>query len=296
MRIEMRDGGGQGAVGVVAMLLLALLSGCATARRTMAAPEANLSASVELAGPSGQFRIEYAPNDAEDAARIQRAVDEALPRLARWGMLRETVTIKVMPNHKSLANAVQQRELGWLRAWSRYDEVLVQAPATWGLGRASQPQINELLIHELTHSLMYQLAADRLGWSRKQIPLWFREGMASYTAEQSYRWVTLEEFARHLERFPKSDPVRKPTELYREDSNLVYGAAHHAFSFLVRRYGEDAVRALLAEMRGGKDFPEAFEGVIGVSPDTYVRDFTRYVRWRGFRGGRLPPRAAEPRN
>jgi hypothetical protein len=289
MRTEMRDGSGLGRVGVVAVLLLTLMSGCAT-RRGRAAPAADLSASVEMAGPSGQFRIEYAPKDAEDAARIQRAVDEALPRLARWGTLRETVTIKVMPNHKSLANAVQQRELGWLRAWSRYDEVLVQAPATWGLVGASQPQINELLIHELTHSLMYQLAANRLGWSRKQIPLWFREGMASYTAEQSYRWVTLEELARHLERFPTSDPVRKPSELYREDSNLVYGAAHHAFSFLVRRYGEDAVRALLAEMRSGQDFTEAFESVIGVPSDTYVRDFTRYVRWRGFRGGRLPPR------
>jgi len=280
---------------VVAVLLLALLSGCAS-RRGMAAPSANLSASLDMTGPSGQFRIEYHPDDAQDATRIQQAVDEALPRLARWGTLRETVTIKVMPNHKALANAVQQRELGWLRAWSRYDEVLIQAPSTWGLVGASQPQINELLIHELTHSLMYQLAANRLGWSRKQIPLWFREGMASYTAEQSYRWVTLEEIARHLERFPKSDPVRRPTELYREDSNLVYGVAHHAFSFLVRRYGEDAVRALLAEMRGGKDFPDAFQSVIGVPADTYVADFTRYVRWRGFRGGRLAPRANEPRD
>ncbi len=291
----MREGSRRGGPGVVAVLLLALLSGCAS-RRGMAAPSANLSASLDMTGPSGQFRIEYNPGDAQDATRIQQAVDEALPRLARWGTLRETVTIKVMPNHKALANAVQQRELGWLRAWSRYDEVLVQAPSTWGLVGASQPQINELLIHELTHSLMYQLAADRLGWSRKQIPLWFREGMASYTAEQSYRWVTLEEIARHLERFPRSDPVRRPTELYREDSNLVYGVAHHAFSFLVRRYGEDAVRALLAEMRGGKDFPDAFQSVIGVPADTYVADFTRYVRWRGFRSGRLAPRANEPRN
>lgn len=295
MRTAMRDGSGKGGAGVVAVLLLALLSGCA-ARRGMAAPEASLSASMDMASPSGQFRIEYAPDDAEDAARVQQAVEEALPRLARWGTLRETVTIKVMPNHRALAHAVQQRELGWLRAWSRYDEVLVQAPTTWALGGASQAQINELLIHELTHSLMYQLAADRLGWSRKQIPLWFREGMASYTAEQAYRWVSLEEVARHLERFPKSDPVRKPEDLYREDSNLVYGVAHHAFTFLVRRYGEDAVRALLAEMRGGKNFPEAFESVIGVPADTYVQDFTRYVRWRGFRSGRLPPRTAEPRN
>ncbi len=290
----MRNGSGQGGAGVVAVLALVLLSGCA-ARRMVAAPPA-LDASVELASPAGQFLNEYAPADAQDAARVQQAVEQALPRLARWGAMRETVTIKVMPDHESLENAVKQRGLGWLRAWSRYDDMFIQAPSTWGLAGATQPQINELLLHELTHSLMYQLASDRLGWPHKQIPLWFREGMASYTADQSYRWVSLEEIARHFERFPGSDPVRSPGDLYRDDSNLIYGVAHHAFSFLVRRYGENAVRALLEDMRGGKTFPEAFQNTIGVSPDTFVSDFTRYVRWRGFRSGRALPRVSEPRN
>jgi peptidase MA superfamily protein len=289
----MRNGSGLGGAGVVAVLVLALLSGCA-ARRVAAAPV--LSASVELAGPSGQFLIEYAPADAQDAARVQQAVEQALPRLARWGALREPVTVKVLPDHEALENTVRQRDMDWLRAWSRYDDVFVQAPSTWGVAGATQPQINELLLHELTHSLMYQLASDRLGWSRKQIPLWFREGMASYTAEQSYRWVSLEEIARHFERVPGSDPVRSPGDLYRDDSNLIYGVAHHAFTFLVRRYGEDAVRALLDEMRRGKNFPEAFQSTIGVPPDTFVSDFTRYVRWRGFRSGRAMPRASEPRD
>jgi hypothetical protein len=288
----MRNGSGQGGAGLVAVLALALLSGCASHR--MAAPVA-LESSMEVPAPSGPFRIEFSPKDAQDATRIQQAVEEALPRLERWGLLHEPVTIKVMPDHGSLESAVRQHGLFWLRAWSRYDEVLVQAPETWGVASASQPQINELLLHELTHSLMYQLASNRLGWTRKQIPLWFREGMASYTADQSYRWVTLEDIARHLERFPTSDPVGNPGDLYRDDSNLVYGVAHHAFAFLVRRYGEDSVRGLLREMKGGKNFPEAFESAVGLSPDLFVRDFTRFVRWRGFRSGRLSPRANESR-
>ncbi|WP_395806627.1 peptidase MA family metallohydrolase [Archangium minus] len=284
----MHKGSGLGAAGRVAVAVLAFLVGCAAPRM------ATLEASME--SPSGLVRIEYAPEDARDATRIQRAVDEALPKLERWGRLRERVTIKVMPDHKSLEDAVRQHGLDWLRAWSRYDDMFVQAPATWGLAGATQPQINELLLHELTHSLMYQLASDRLGWSRKQIPLWFREGMASFTAEQSYRWVTLEEIARHLERVPESDPVQKPERLYRVDSNLVYGVAHYAFSFLVGRYGEDAVRALLSEMKGGKDFPEAFESAIGLTAEAFTRDFTRYVRWRGFRSGRALPRITAPQN
>jgi hypothetical protein len=283
MRMEMRK---------VAVGVLVLLSGCAATR--FAAPEAALEASLSMESPAGQFRIEYAPGHEQDAARIQQAVAEALPRLERWGVLREPVIIKVMPDHASLEAAVRQHGYDWLRAWSRYDEVYIQAPSTWSLAGATQPQINELLLHELTHSVMYQLASDRLGWSRKQIPLWFREGMASYTAEQSYRWVSLEEIARHFERAPGSDPVRRPGDLYRDDSNLIYGVAHHTFAFLVRRYGEDSVRGLLREMKGGKDFPRAFESAIGLSPDAFVRDFTRYVRWRGFRGGRAPPRASTP--
>jgi hypothetical protein len=283
MRMEMRK---------VAVGVLVLLSGCASSR--FSAPGAALEASVSMESPAGQFEIEYAPGQEQDAAHIQQAVTEALPRLERWGVLREPVTLKVMPDHAALEAAVRQHGYAWLRAWSRYDEVFVQAPSTWSLAGATQAQINELLLHELTHSVMYQQSADRLGWSRKQIPLWFREGMASYTAEQSYRWVSLEEIARYLERAPGSDPVGKPGDLYRDDSNLIYGVAHHTFAFLVRRYGEDSVRGVLREMKGGKEFPRAFESAIGLSPDAFVRDFTRYVRWRGFRGGRTPPRAPTP--
>ncbi len=269
----------------VALGVLVLLSGCASTR--FSAPEAALAASVSMETAAGQFQIEYAPGDEQDAARIRQAVTEALPRLERWGTLREPVTIKVMPDHESLEAAVRQRGFDWLRAWSRYDDVFVQAPSTWAPAGATQPQINELLLHELTHSVMYQQAADRLGWSRKQIPLWFREGMASYTAEQAYRWVSLEEIARHYDRSPESDPVRNPGDLYRDDSNFIYGVAHHTFAFLVKRYGEDPVRGLLREMKGGKAFPRAFESAIGLPQDAFVRDFTRYVRWRGFRGGRV---------
>lgn len=272
--------------------MLVLLSGCASPRS--ASPTAALEASLAMESPTGRFRIAHAPRDAQDAIRIQRAVTEALPELERWGTLPEPITIKVMPDHGALEAAVQQHGFGWLRAWSRYDEVYVQAPSTWGTAKATQPQLDELLLHELTHSMMYQLASDRSGWSRKRIPLWFREGMASYTAEQAYRWVSLEEIARHLERVPGSDPIRRPGNLYRDDSNLIYGVAHHTFAFLVRRYGEDSVRGLLREMKGGKEFPQAFESAIGLPPDAFVRDFTRYVRWRGFRGGRVLPRTGTP--
>ncbi len=286
---------GNVALGVaLAWGVLVLLPGCASNR--FSGPVAGLEASVPLETSAGEFRIDYDSRNARDADHIRQAVLEALPKLERWGSLREPVTIRVMPDHASLESAVRQHGYSWLRAWSRYDDVFVQAPSSWEPAGATQPQINELLLHELTHSVMYQQASDRRGWSRKRIPLWFREGMASYTAEQAYRWVSLEDIARHYERSPTSDPVRSPGDLYRDDSNFIYGVAHHTFAFLVKRYGEESVRGLLREMKAGKEFPQAFENAVGLAPDAFVRDFTRYVRWRGFSGGRIQPRAPTPTN
>jgi hypothetical protein len=135
--------------------------------------------------------------------------------------------------------------------------------------------------------VMYQVAADQGGWRQKKIPAWFREGMASYTAEQAYRWPTLETLARTLEDNPTWEPLLRPEPLYAEQMPVAYGAAHHAFTFLVNRYGQDTVRALLAEMSRGPDFPVAFTATVGLPPETFLRDFARYLRLRGFKGGRM---------
>src|SRR6185295_2154512 len=65
------------------------------------------------------------------------------------------------------------------------------APGLGALRRGLRPvpaDVDELMLHELTHCVMYQRSASAADWSRKRIPLWFREGMASVTASQSYRW------------------------------------------------------------------------------------------------------------
>jgi hypothetical protein len=69
--------------------------------------------------------------------------------------------------------------------------------------------------------------------------------------------------------------------LVREQSQWVYGAAHHAFSFLVERQGEATVRELLREMRRGPSFPEAFEEVVGLSPEAFLREFIHHIEASG---------------
>ncbi|XXF75793.1 hypothetical protein P2318_22365 [Myxococcaceae bacterium GXIMD 01537] len=284
----------------VAALGLSLGAGCAMPRaaapmQAMAMERgASASTAVLLETQAGRFRVEAEPRDEDSALQVRRAVENAGPKLSRWGALNEPVTVRVHPTHKALERAAGRSGYAWLRAWARYDAVEVQAPHTWGLLATRQDEVDELLLHELTHSVMYQLAGDRDSWRRKQIPDWFREGMASYTSQQGYRWYSLEQLTRFLQDHPGVDPLGAPAELYRDDSTAVYGAAHHAFTFLVKRYGEDCVRALLREMGQGPAFPEAFHHAVGLPVESFVRDFDRYVRWRGFKGGRLLMQRARP--
>jgi hypothetical protein len=289
----------------VALLAAVWLTGCA-ATRSASVPTSQPPAQESAEGPSQRapaaprIDVEYRERDADAAAQVKLAVERALPRLARWGTFDDSVTIVIHPNHAALERAANRPGHDFLRAWARYEQIELQSPRTWTLLGASQSQVDELLLHELTHSLMYQVASDRRGWTRKRIPLWFREGMASYTAEQGYRVPSLEDLARFWRAQPTADPLTQAEPLYQGKSDIVYGAAHHAFTFLVRRYGESTVRAVLHAMSRGPDFPDAFAQAVGLGHDAFLEDFRRYVRLRGFKGGRKlgPPRpspSASPR-
>ncbi len=262
----------------MALLLTSLMAACAGPRA--------LQHRTSLVTEAGAFTFEFAPVDEVWAQKVKRAVDAAGPQLAQWGGLEEPVHVRIFPSHESLARAVGRRGYTWLRAWARYDDVLIQSPRTWSLFGAPQADVDELILHELTHAVMYQQASDRTHWRRRHIPLWFREGMASWTARQGHRWPTLEDLARFAERNPTLDLLDGNEALYRDQSDSVYAAAHHAFSFLVRRYGQEGIRAVLQGMKAGRDFDAAFEHALGLTPARFTEDFRRFVRLRGFRDGR----------
>lgn len=286
MGVALFDSDGHRRVWVVATLWLGLAA-CRT-------PLAALDHRTELTTQAGSFTLRFANRDRRGAEGLKIAVARAAPALERWGGLRVPVSMEVMPTHAMLEEAVDKHGYGWLRAWARYDEVYVQSPRSWSFFGATQPDLDEVLLHELTHCVMYQQSATRTSWRRKEIPPWFREGMASYTARQGYRWPTMEDLAQYLSDHEDLAPLLA-AEGYRDQSELVYGAAHHAFTFLARRYGEDKVRGVLSAMSEGRTFPEAFAAVIGMSVPQFVQDFQRYIRFRGFRGGRLLiPRPPEP--
>jgi hypothetical protein len=82
---------------------------------------------------------------------------------------------------------------------------------------------------------------------------------------------------------PDGDPLADPELLVQERSEVVYGAAHQAFLFLVDRYGEERVRETLGRMRGGAAFSRAFLEGVGITEGEFDADFRRYVLWQGWR-------------
>ena len=253
---------------VVATLGPAALLACATVRPP-AAKDVPLAAQVEA--PGLLFELLYTSADAPEVARIREGLLSAGPRLLRWGRFRQGVWIRVFPDHQSLEEAVDRRGYPWLRAWAFGDQILLQSPRSWSTGASSaaSAELDELLAHELTHALMYQLIepADGPLFSpdapMEEPPLWFREGMASVTAGQGHRRLSGDDLSRWLLLHPGADLLHPPAELYRTEKEAVYGAAHRAFDLLVATFGDQAVRDVLRGVRSGARFADAFKAATG---------------------------------
>ena len=181
---------------------------------------------------------------------------------------------------------MHRRGFGWLRAWARYDDVIFQAPSTWTNAPAL---VEQLVLHELTHCLLFQRSGTRETWLEKKIPLWFREGMAISNAGQAQLYPSLEDSALWLVRNPtprclprRRGALRRPVgrDVRPRPARLhLPGAPLRA---------PISIEALMTAMRKGSDFETAFDKAIGVPVVRFQKDFENYLRLRAFRGIRPP--------
>ena len=252
----------------------------------------------EFVTGTAKFRVVYSGEDRDAARDVRRALERAVPRVERWGGLRFPVTVTIHATHEALEAVVDRRGYEWLHAWARFESIDLQSPRTW-TDRPSARELDALATHELTHCAMYQLAGGDMTWMYKEIPRWFSEGLATFTAGQGDRYAGLEDLHRFytapraadapgesavagaLAR--RGDPVVDPDPLYQNQWWIVYGAGHRATEFLVARYGERRVLELLRAMGTGLRFPAAFRRVIGITDAEFAADFRRYVIWGGWR-------------
>ncbi len=226
----------------------------------------------------GQFTFSFAEHEQQPSVQmVVKAVSASLPELLWWGKFSSPVCIKIYPMHRGLEQAVGFRGQ-WIRAWAQREVVFIQSPLSWNSeGVPSQKKINELMLHELTHCLMYQLASNGEEWQTKKIPGWFREGMASVTADQGYRRGTLRELKLFFLKNGGgvlSNVVFTENEL---ESNMAYSIAHYSFLFLLQNFGRPAIIKLLSSMRRGTQFNGAFLETFGITHESFAERFRDYV-------------------
>lgn len=245
---------------------------------------------------AGTIRLEFVEWNEETSDLLKQAVPEAAKVLGRWGGLHEPVRITVVNSHWELEEMVG-RPLPGISAWARRNQVILWDPSWWPLPPHAQhdaalaavirrTQVTRLLKHELTHSLMFQRAGPPKSDPQNRIPFWFREGMAAVTAGEGAQWPPPESLSQWLVKHADVDLLRDAAQLGRTEPGIGYGAAYHAFDFLVRRYGDATVLQILDGMRVRDGFPDAFRDAVGVSVESFATDFRRYLGWRGFQPAR----------
>jgi hypothetical protein len=233
---------------------------------------------ARVAGPGLLFEVIYTDADAREVPRIEQGLLAAGARVARWGNFREGIYVHLLPDHAALEDAVDRHAYPWLRAWAFGDQILLQSPRSWNdVAPPNDEELVELLTHELTHALMYQLmqTANDPAWAAEEPPLWFREGMASVTADQGRRRLSVTELTAWTAAHPGADLLRPDASLYRDEKDAVYAAAHRAFDLLVHIAGEEAVRRMLQGVSTGANFADAFRGATGYALDDFEHEALR---------------------
>jgi hypothetical protein len=186
-------------------------------------------------GGGAPVRVEVGPADADVADQVMAALTEAYPKATYWGAFRVEVHVRVYHTHEAL---------------------------------------EAVLKHELCHVSIYQLVAARESWEKIDLPLWFREGLASWTAGQEYRRGHPRDIGEFLLLNPGADPLLDPDPMLLASQDKVYAAAHWAFDALYTRWKEKGVRDILSGVARGLDFARAFHGVTGLGPVEFAE------RWR----------------
>lgn len=254
----------------------ALGNACAGAAPRPQAPlpaaQAAAATSVTVRSSTLELELTGSPADGAELPALGSGFLQAADQVSRWGGFRSRVEVRVLQDHRALEEAVGRPGHPWLRAWAFGQLVLLQSPRSWEGPVLQSLDVQELLTHELTHALMYQLI-EPSDWPAfgtlaspgvlEEPPLWFREGMASVTAGQGPKRLSPAELTRWLRDHPGKNPLQPDGELVRTEKEAVYGAAHRAFELLLELGGDQAVRDVMRGMRSGARFQDAFAAATG---------------------------------
>ena len=211
-----------------------------------------------------------------DARQIDASGHRVLPGMAEdLGVsLPPRIDVYILP---AAADAPTRRDApDWAAGYVPYGSTTVVIVRN-RLGSYPSWEINGVFVHELTHVLIHTALADR----SRELPRWFGEGLAML---QSRRWGFRDAIALSTSLISGTDlPLEKISSGFPEGRRAAQGAYAESFSFLshlIRKFGEDTPRRILAEIGAGKDFFSAFQSVTGRRIASVEEDWRKSLVWK----------------
>lgn len=175
-------------------------------------------------------------------------------------------------------------------------ERIPSRPPEWAAGLAlpsrrvillapGNPTWESTLVHEMSH-VAVAIAADSA-----ELPAWFQEGFAVAVAEQwGLERATTMMRAGVSGRFHDFRELERGFPAAQSLADLAYAQSFHFVRHVRHRHGDDVFRRVLAEMRGGTSFAQAYSSVTGellsIAYDQWSGSARTRYRWMpAFAGG-----------
>lgn len=217
---------------------------------------------------------------ADDRVTVRRLADHAaraVPKLAtRLGVpAGGALDIYVAPSREDFARIQPHAPPDWAdgTAWPHLGLVFLKAPSARP-GDASP--LETVLDHEIVHVLLGR------AFGARPVPRWLQEGMAQVYAGEVQPGTVEPLFVATLGGDVTVGRLAAGFRGNPAEARIAYAGAADLVSWLRGRYGDEALRTLVARMSAGADVEEALEAATGV-PSTQVE-----AEWRARWSGPLP--------
>jgi hypothetical protein len=225
---------------------------------------------------SARFRVLYAPQDAGVVPEIWQTIRERVPQVEQRLRLSlaDTVTFVIAPTPQEWARFTQGAPL-WANglAYSKYGVAILKSPR-FGLPYGPLPLT---AVHEYVHLLL------SAGAPNSQFPRWLEEGLAQVLAGQ-FEFVDDAALARAAisGRLHSLYQLEGLMGMSAQEARLGYAESAVAVQLLEKQFGMAGISNLVHELRGGREFDEAFKTIFGIPPGQFDGMYLSYVQ-RNFR-------------
>ncbi|MGA1791484.1 MAG: peptidase MA family metallohydrolase [bacterium] len=143
--------------------------------------------------------------------------------------------------------------------------------------KASHPDIQQIVAHELTHFILFNVTKDR----GVDLPLWLHEGLAMYEARQ-WNWhyrITMAQTALTRSFLPLSS-IKADFPVEKRLADRAYAQSISLIAYILNRYGIDYLNRMIGELVAGQPPAKVFYHVFGISLTEFERNWHIYLRRR----------------